>query len=110
MPALPAGDIDGRRHAVTHLPTGDAMSQFNNLAGQFMAEDTRQLAEGLPAGEQVQVGAAQAAGAHPDQHFTGARPWDRAVDHFERAAVPRDDDRAHALAHLHSFNPVIAMP
>jgi hypothetical protein len=110
MPAPAAGHIDGRRYPIPHLPPGDAMAQLDHLAGQFVAEDAWQVAEGLPPGEEMEVGAAQATGPHPNQHFTRARSRDRAVHHFERAAVSRDDDRAHAVVHHYCFNPVIAMP
>ncbi len=75
-----------------------------------MAEDARQLPQGLPPRQEVQIGAAQPAGPHTDQHLARSRTRDRALPHLEAPAVAGDQDGAHALPHGYSFNPVIAMP
>ena len=67
--------------AVTRSPgrqLRDALAQFDDVAGEFVAENARQLAERLAARQQVQVGAAQAARPYADQHLAGARARDGA--------------------------------
>jgi hypothetical protein len=53
MPAAAAGDIDGRRHAIAHLPPPDTLTQFGDFASDFVAENAREFAEGLPTGQQM---------------------------------------------------------
>jgi hypothetical protein len=53
MPAAAARDIDGRRHAIAHLPAVNAPTHFGDFPGQFVAEDAREFAEGLPTGQQM---------------------------------------------------------
>ena len=66
--------------AVTRSPVSplrDARAQLDDVAGELVADDPRQLAQRLAAGQEVQVGAAKAAGAHADEHLAGARPRHR---------------------------------
>src|SRR5574341_1394636 len=75
-----------------------------------MAQDARQLPQRLPPGQEVKIGAAEAAGPDADDHLARSRMRDRALPHLQAPAVAGHQHGLHAPAHGYSFNPVIAMP
>jgi hypothetical protein len=64
MPAIAAGHIDRRGHAIARTPVRHTVPQLDHLSGELMADDPWQLPQGLATGDEMQVGGTQAAGAH----------------------------------------------
>ncbi len=101
-----AAGVAQPRHAdaVPHPELFHLSAPGRHRADDFVAEDQGQLGFGQLAVHDVQVGAADAAGPHPDEHLLRAGMRDRDLQVFEGLARGLQDHGVHLLGNLHFFS------
>jgi hypothetical protein len=71
------------RHPVARLQVGDIGAGFHYFAGRLVSHHERGNPPPRPAVQPVDVAAADAAGADPDQHVVRADRRDRHLNHLQ---------------------------
>src|SRR5690349_11144147 len=77
----------GNSHPLSKLEAGDTGGDLLHIADDFMAGDERQRGLRQLAIDDMQIRAANAAGADPYANFTGLRQRQRPLVHFEWPAI-----------------------
>jgi hypothetical protein len=84
-----------RNDVVARLDAGDPGADLDDDAGALVAEDRREDALRIVAGEREGIGVADAGGLDLHQHLAGTRAVE--VHGFYRGRVNRDEQRQHAV-------------
>jgi hypothetical protein len=87
----------GHADALAWREAADALAQGRDAADDLVAGDHRQPRVGELAVDQVQIGAAHAAGLHPQQHLATAGARHRPALQAQRLAGAVEHHRAHGF-------------
>ena len=79
----------------TRSPDGEALAAGDDGADHLVSEDERELRLCQLAVDDVEIGAADAAGGHREQHLSGTRLGVGEVGLAERRAGPVEDHGSH---------------
>ena len=101
-----------QRHAVPRLEAGHTLAQRRHLPGALVAQHEA-WRHGEFAAEEVEVAAADADAAHPDQHLAVAGNWPFRFEYLERTRLREGGLFHHALQFgrgVRAWVPVIMRP
>jgi hypothetical protein len=103
--ALAAGPAQPRHpEALAHPEFGHLLASGRHRPHNLVAEDQGQLGFSQLAVHDVQIGAADAAGPHPDQHLFRAGRGNRDFQGLQRGAWFLQDHGLHLVGNLHLFS------
>src|SRR6202048_5077252 len=88
---------------IAFLHAGHAAADIDHDAGAFMAEDRREQAFGIGAGQREFIGVADAGGLDLHQHFALARPFELDGRYFQRSA----GGDSNGGAYIHGVSPCL---